>query len=423
VFLRGSVTFDCFDLRRFARRQVLALGIVLLGTPCAVAQLRPEAEAIRLAPPELIARLQASPMDYFRFVNRPWVERVCDAFADEVSHVPSVRLHGDAHIEQYAVTNDAWGLDDFDNSARGPALVDMIRFLGSIDLALRQRGWTGDRPALFNRFFAGYRRGLVQPDYRPPQPDIVARLRAQAPPSRLSFLAWGEAKMEPMDEASMKAVVAGMDATSRAVQAQRPDLPAGYFNVVGAGWLHMGVGSSETPKVLIRIRGRSTDPEDDELLEAKEFRSLGGLRCIEAPPPVQPANQVIETSRQIGRLKHNILAAGPELVLPELVVRGRQLHAWWIRSWDPSYRELTVSDFRSVQELSAIVYDSGMQLGAGRLKEEADSRAAVRTREIASLDRLELRIRNEARRLVEQVLLGWKEFGASGLDTLRVNQQ
>ena len=39
-------------------------------------------------------------------------------------------------------------LDDFDDSARGPALVDIVRFLGSIDLAARQRGWTRDRDAL-----------------------------------------------------------------------------------------------------------------------------------------------------------------------------------------------------------------------------------------------------------------------------------
>ena len=95
-------------------------------------------------------------------------------------------------------------------------------------------------------------------------------------------------------------------------------------------------------------------------------------------------------TRQLGRLPHNILAAGPELVLPELVAGGRQLHAWWIRSWDESYRELSVNDLRSVGDLAAIVYDSGVQLGAGSLREEAGSQGvADRKRELASLARLE----------------------------------
>ena len=81
-----------------------------------------------------------------------------------------VRLHGDAHVGQFAVTRDAWGLADFDDSAHGPEFIDVVRFLGSIDLATRQRGWARDRDALWDRFFAGYRAGLTDPNYRPSQP-------------------------------------------------------------------------------------------------------------------------------------------------------------------------------------------------------------------------------------------------------------
>jgi uncharacterized protein (DUF2252 family) len=75
-------------------------------------------------------------------------------------------------LEQFAFTRDAWGLDDFDDSARGPSFIDMIRFLGSIELATRQRGWTHDRDALWERFFEGYRSGLSNPDRRPLEPGI-----------------------------------------------------------------------------------------------------------------------------------------------------------------------------------------------------------------------------------------------------------
>ena len=84
-------------------------------------------------------RLRADPFAYSRFVNRPRTARVCEVFAD-VADAPIVRLHGDAHVEQFAFTRDAWGLGDFDDSARGPSFIDIVRFLGSIELATRQLG-------------------------------------------------------------------------------------------------------------------------------------------------------------------------------------------------------------------------------------------------------------------------------------------
>ena len=70
----------------------------------------------------------------------------------DLRDLPVVRLHGDAHVEQFAIAQDAWGLDDFDDSARGPAAVDIVRFLGSIELVARQRSWEKDRDRLFDRF-------------------------------------------------------------------------------------------------------------------------------------------------------------------------------------------------------------------------------------------------------------------------------
>jgi uncharacterized protein DUF2252 len=396
---------------RFALGHVLAIGLIPGAAPSALAQLRPEPAAIELAPRELIDRLRANPIDYFRFVNRSWNARVCEVFAEDIPSLPIVRLHGDAHIEQFAVTRDAWGLDDFDDSARGPALVDMVRFLGSVDLTLRRRHWSRSREALFDRFFAGFRKGLAEPDHRTPQPAIVGRLRARLPRSRAAFLEWGEAQMQPMPEASVKAVVAAMNAFSRAVHAERPDLPPGYLTVVRAGWLRMGVGGALGDKILIRVRGPSVKPDDDELVEAKELQHLGSLRCLETPPTAQPALRVIAGARQVGRLKHEILTAGPELVIPEVEARGGHVRDWWIRSWDWSYRELRVDDLRSVQEVSEIVYDSGVQLGGGTLREfEGAQVESGRRRQLASLARLERRIRAETPRLVEELLLGWMEL-------------
>ena len=385
---------------------VIAVG--LLGAAHGGEPLRAESQSLKGAAPELIARLRADPYDYFRFVNRQWIARVCDDFSRDMEGLPVVRLHGDAHVEQFAVTRDAWGLDDFDDSASGPAVIDIVRFLGSIELVARQRSWEKDRDKLFDRFVAGYKRGLLEPHYLPPSPDIVRRLRAQGPATRAALLAWGETKMQPLAEASMKAVVAGIAAVAR----ERSDLAPGYFRVVRAGSVQSGVGSAVLPKIMVRVQGPSDDPADDELLESKKIGDLGGLHCIKAPT-MQPTLRIIDGSKQLGRLKHGIIAAGPELVIPEVMATGERLQDWWIRSLDPSYRQVRLTDLQSVGDLAAVSYDAGVQLGTGRLQDNTVLLGSYdRKRLRAAVQGLERRYRQEAAKLVDELLVGWREFGA-----------
>jgi Uncharacterized protein conserved in bacteria (DUF2252) len=386
---------------RFAGLVLAILCSVLFSLPTARGQLRPHPAALEGASAELIDRLRADPFTYFRFINRAWTERVCEAFAD-VTDPTIVRLHGDAHVEQFVLTKDAWGLDDFDDSTRGPSFVDIVRFLGSIDLATRQRGWTRDRDELWNRFFEGYRRGLSNSDYRPPEPDIVRQLRQQAPVTPAAYLAWAERQMQPMDEARLKSVVAGMEDLDRLVRRERPNLASGYFAVTRAGWLRMGVGSAATRKVLIRAQGPTTDPDDDVLLEAKEVTNLEGVRCLEGPTnPL--AVRVIDGTRQLGRLKHDVLAVGPTLLIPAAADRAEHWLEWWVSSWEPSYREVHLSDLRSVKDLADIAFDSGVQLGAGKL-------ISVRKEALSSVVTREDRLRKETSTIVEELLAGWREL-------------
>ena len=95
----------------------VAIGSVLIGAASASSQLQPEREALELASAELLDRLRADPFAYFRFVNRSWTSRVCARCSlMRCGMQPIAHLHGDAHVEQFAVTKDAWGLDDFDDS-------------------------------------------------------------------------------------------------------------------------------------------------------------------------------------------------------------------------------------------------------------------------------------------------------------------
>ena len=388
----------------------MVIAIVLVGAAHSAAPLRPNPESLERATPELIERLRADPYDYFRFVNRSWIARVCDDFSSDLEGLPVIRLHGDAHVEQFALTQDAWGLDDFDDSTRGPAVIDIVRFLGSVDLVARRRSWQQDRDSLFDRFVEGYKRGLVEPDRQPRPPDIVRKLRTAAPPTRLAFLTWGESKMQPLADSSMKAVVAAMEAFAQVMLRERPELGPEYFRVVRAGSFQIGVGSAVTPKLMIRVRGPSDDPADDELLESKKISDLGGLHCL-TTPTVHPMLRVIDGSKQLGRLKYNIVAAGPELVVPEVTARGERLQDWWIRSLDPSYREVRLTDLRSVGDLAAISYDAGVQLGAGRLQDRTVLLSAYdRKRLLGATGRLEKRYRQGASKLVNEIFLGWREL-------------
>lgn len=354
------------------------------------------------ASPELVDRLRRDAFAYFRFVNRPWTERVCEAFAD-VPNPPVVRLHGDAHVEQFAFTKDAWGLDDFDDSTRGPTFVDIVRYLGSIDLATRQRGWQRDRDALWGRFFEGYRRSLAEPAYRAPEPDLVRQLRSKAPLTRSAYLAWTDSLMQPMDQTTMKSVVTAMNALDALVRRARADLAPGYFTVVQAGWLRIGIGSSVTHKVLIRVHGPTSDPRDDVILEAKEATNLSGVRCLENDGTPSAA-RVINGTLQLGRLKHEILAVGPTDLIPAVADHANHSLEWWVSSWEPSYREVHLSDLRSSKDLGDIAFDSGVQLGAGK-------RLAVRDQALSSVQSLEARLRRETSAIVEELLAGWRELG------------
>ena len=389
---------------------LLTISSLIIGAANGAEPLRVEPEALRRATPKLIERLRADPYDYFRFVNRPWIARVCNDFRSDLEGLPVIRLHGDAHVEQFALAQDAWGLDDFDDSARGPAVVDILRFLGSVDLVARQRSWEKDRDMLFDRFVAGYIRGLAEPHYLPSPPDIVRRLRAQAPASRPAFLAWGDSKMQPLADASMKAVVAGIGAVARVVLAQRPDLTPEYFRVIRAGSVQSGVGSAVSPKIMVRVRGPSDDPADDELLESKKIGDLDGQSCLKMPAG-QPTVRIIDGSKQLGRLRYNILAAGPELVIPEVMASGERLQDWWIRSLDPSYRQISLTDLQSIGDLAAVIYDSGVQLGAGRLQDQTVLLSeSDRKRLSVAASKLEKRYRQEASKLVDDLLRGWREI-------------
>ena len=119
--------------------------------------------------------------------------------------------------------------------------------------------------------------------------------------------------------------------------------------------------------------------------------------------PRLDAQFAIDGTRQLGRLKHDILAIRPTLLIPA-ADRMENWLDWWVVSWEPSYREVTLNDLRSVKDLSDVAFDSGVQLGAGKL-------GSVREQELAWIKKLEGRLRKQTSAIVEELLAGWRELG------------
>ena len=344
-------------------------------------------------PPVLVATLRQDPYAFFRRVNRVWSERVCQAFSAE--KIPSVRLHGDAHVEQYGLTSTAHGLDDFDDSAEGPAVVDLVRFIGSLDLAAARRGWQSRANHAIDQFLKGYQQALRDPSYVPRTPNIIERLRARQPPSSAAFLASSDQRMEPVSPL--------VDSQARAalalVAAEDTSKPPGFFTLKRMGALRMGVGSYTTPKYLMRVEGPSPADDDDAILEAKEVSDLSGVSCITTPNDGK-AVRVLTGLRQIGRLKLEVLS----------VIRGLSAaREWWLRSWDSTYVEVRIPDLRSSRDLEELALDAGAQLGRASLP-PATAPAALRERERATIARLEPRIRQVAADLTREMRAAWEQF-------------
>jgi hypothetical protein len=405
---------------RFIDRGGALLVLCLLVAGCSVREpshaQAPTAAAVRLmpsparlatAPPELQERLATSPIALFRFVNGAWTREVCAAFDAELRTLPTARLHGDAHVEQYAVTATARGLDDFDDSARGPAVVDITRFLGSLELTARERGWSASLPAVVDAFFAGYARGLEDAAYLPPDPAVVTRLRAMPARSPTAFLAWADSLMQPLapgDEARVDRAWARVEAYAEQVDGE---FTRAFLARKKMGALHLGIGSALARKILFRVEGPSTADDDDVVLEVKEVLPLGQDSCVSVPASAE-VFRVVEGLRQLGRLQHRLVVALPVVADGQADTRG-----WWLKTWDRSYREVEIADLASPDDLRELAHDAGAQLGATNLMASPLSPSGPeRLIERDTIRALEPRIRQVAHDLTRALLEAWRELNA-----------
>jgi hypothetical protein len=318
------------------------------------------------ADPDLRRRIATGPHDFFRYVNGPFREVLCRRFLDGGRRLPDVTLHGDPHVEQYAVTDVGRGLADFDEATVGPALLDLVRFATSLRLAMSERGWEG-ADEMVRVFLAGYADALRNPTPLPPEPRIVTRLRAGFDPNRDNALARAEGLMEPLppDKTPSEEILAR---TAR-IFAQVSGWPEAVFKIKRFGPHRLGIGSAGDEKYLLRIEGETRSPQDDVILEVKEVRPAAGGTCVRGEPG---PNRILQGSTQLAYQSFRY-AGG-------ITLDGR---SYWFHAWTDNYFEVDIRrDLQSAAELQEIARDAGFQLGRGHAatrsgKESKRLRAAL----------------------------------------------
>ncbi len=368
-----------------------------------VAVLRVSPEAPELAArPALAGRLRQSPHNYFRFVNRSFSEAVCGLFENVRGSLPDVNLHGDAHVEQYAVTSLGRGLTDFDDSARGRYVIDLVRFGVSLELAARENGWGGAGGA-FDDFLRAYRDALSNPSVdRPPERTVRRAL------SRFAFdhglaLRRAEALMDS-DPVLPFELAADFQAYVRRMRAETPTLPASFFRINKAGRLKMGIGSALDERYLLRIDGWTTREDDDQILEAKLVRTLSDTECVHTD--VGPERVALGMS----------LIASASFPFSGLFARGDR--SFWVHGWTDDYVELSIeSAFPGPRDLRQVAYDVGTQLGRAHPKEGPgkDSPRGLRMLLLESTRANEARIRRAIDELTEATVEAWEAFRGDSL--------
>lgn len=350
----------------------------------------------------LLERIVATPHGYLRFINIPFSQEVCRRAGHLLDGVPIFNLHGDAHLEQYAVTDLGRGLTDFDDSSQGPAIVDIMRLAVSLRLASQINGWDDEADAIIGRFLAGYRMALENPSVEIPVPAVADRLRANFKYDRDEYFKWVDSIIEPMPEAEAEGVIDSMSPYIAVMHEQHPELDPRYFDVVDIGYLRLGIGSALDRKYLVRIRGAEDIETDDVVLELKQVRDLHSIDCISVGRGDEPLRILIGQS---------LIAYQPYELLGYVRFDGL---TFWIHAWVDNYAEVSILEsFPSSEELGEVAYDIGLQLGRGHTNQVAPQLdLQVRRSLFQLLARDEDEIRQISRELSTMVSDAWEEFSA-----------
>jgi len=352
----------------------------------------------------LIDRVSARAFRYFRLLARASASRTCLEFSDLRWRLPAVAVHGDAHLEQFVVTGRTFGLEDFDRSGFGPAIVDLVRYASSLYVACREMRWACDGDAAVGAYLAAYREGLDHPVQRT-APALVGRLRRSVPQENATWLGWADELMKPLPPAEAAALRDGWGRFIDLMLDTRPERPAGFYRLVRAGRLEMGVGSALEPKTLVRIAGPTEAADDDLILEAKPTATATPDQCVSRPLN-GGAMHLLMFATLLGTRMPEVFGFMPQPA-------DRKAPELWVQSWDRGYRELSATEVQNQAELNELAADAGHQL-AGHFWTTFPEplRGHFRFAQLRAFELTEARARATARRFADDTIRAWEAFRA-----------
>ena len=349
----------------------------------------------------LVEKISASAFRYFRTMAEPFKHRTCEAFRDLRWRLPSGAVHGDAHLEQFVVTDEDFGLADFDKAGYGPAIVDIVRYAASLHLACREMKGGCDPEQAVTAYFSSYRTAL---DHQVPrnEPAIVARLRDRLGPEPDAWLQWADGLMQPLAHAEEERVRREWFRFVALMRETAPERTESFYRISRLGSVEIGLGSALERKMLIRIAGPTDDPRDDVILEARTH-SLPEYRGCVWRPTGGSLNIFMLTSL----LDHPLPKVFGVLPNPE----GDELPEIWIQSWERGYRELSLSDIRDQADLNALATDAGTQLAGHFWSTSPEAlRGYQRFTQLRAFELTEQRARDLARSLASEIVDEWNRF-------------
>jgi len=378
-------------------------GIARFGTEASFALDRVDLVA-RGASPKLLEKLDRSAYTYFRALARRFELRTCARFQDERWHLPVVAIHGDPHVEQFVVTPTTAALEDFDQAGFGPAVVDLVRYAASVHLTCGAVTWSCDADRVVSAYFRAYRASLDQPPQRPP-PAVTARLRQQTPAAALPWIAWAEGLLVPLSSDEEERVRRAWAGFQRLEAEVHPERPASFYDIVRVGSLQMGVGSALETKLLFRLRGPTDAPDDDPIVEARTSVPPTGSDCALRPlhgGALQPLMFMTLLGPRMPEV-YGFATLGTETA-PE----------FWVQSWVPGYRELSIEDLRAETELVELAEDAARQLAGHFWTRFPEAlRAVQRQAQLKVFDRTAARAATMAREFADETRREWERFRTS----------
>jgi hypothetical protein len=111
-------------------------------------------------------QMEASAFVFLRATYFRWARKI-GSWCPELMDAPVVLAVGDLHLENFGTWRDAdgrlvWGVNDFDEAARMPYVLDLVRLVASIQLASDGHRAISDKMAAA-AVLRGYRDGLKNP--------------------------------------------------------------------------------------------------------------------------------------------------------------------------------------------------------------------------------------------------------------------